>query len=59
MSRLEKLGVFPSRCLNLKDNVPLYAPCISGTERRRKCITKRNKSRYASKGTTNNPGAEF
>ena len=56
MFKLVKLGVLPSRFLDLKDDVPLFASCMFETSRIRQCITKGKKSGSIRKGTDHNPG---
>ena len=43
MLRLAKLGVIPLNFLYLNYDVPLFASCIFGTERRRQWISKGEK----------------
>ena len=53
MLRLEKLGVPPKLFLDLKDDVPLCASWIFGTEIRQTWWTKGNKSGSVHKDTDN------
>ena len=57
MFRLAKLGVLPSKFLDLKDYVLLCASFMFGTARKRQQRTKWKKSGSIRKDTDNNPGA--
>ena len=57
MFRLAKLGVLLSIFLDLKDDMPLCASYMFGKSRRKKQITKGNKSVSIRKETDNNTGS--
>ena len=57
MFRLGKIGVLTSRCLYMKDDVPLCEPCMFGIAKRRIWITKGKKPGSIRKEIDNNPGA--
>ena len=57
MFRLSELEALPSRCIDLKDDVPLCVSCMFGIERRRQRRKKCKIPGYISKEIENKPGA--